>query len=298
MEIRQLRYFVEVCRTGSFTKAAENCFITAQGISTSLRGLEQELGTKLFKRNNKGVSPTPAGDILFSEAVLILSHVDACTEHFARYKKMQSSISVMFSVGTIVEFAYLPISRFLSSQKDSVLTIEEGSDVDCIAAIESGEVQCALCVGPVDTGLFDARLLFSAPNVLVVNEVHPLSKKDSIQFSDLKNVPIAIMRKTSNVTQRFFTLCEAEGFTPTVEVFVHDARMAGMLVGLNKCCAVMGAPAASHITMQNVKAIPFSDPSFSWNIYLIKPRHRKMSNAAKSFEKMLIEHSESLKQQK
>ena len=294
MEIRQLQYFVEICKTGSFTKAAENCFITAQGISTSLRSLEEELGTKLFKRSRKGVSPTTAGDMLLSEAILILSHVDACTEYFARFRKGQTSVPVMFSIGTIVEFAAVPISNFLNGRADSVLSIEEGSDADCISAVENGEVQFSLCAGPIDSDRFDTRLLLSVPNVLVVSQEHELAKKDHIEIADLRDLPIAVLRKTSNITSCLFELCENEGFTPTVEVFIHDFRMAGALVGMNKCCAVMGEPIAARLNMSGVKLIPFSDPAMNWNIYLVKSKQRKLSSSAKVFEQMLIDYSESL----
>ncbi|MEI3101392.1 MAG: LysR family transcriptional regulator [Oscillospiraceae bacterium] len=52
MDIKQLEYFVEVCRYMSFTKAAANQYISQQGMSKSIKRLEEELGIALFRRSS------------------------------------------------------------------------------------------------------------------------------------------------------------------------------------------------------------------------------------------------------
>lgn len=296
MEIRQLRYFVEICKTGSFAQAAENCYITAQGISVSLRKLEEELGAKLLKRSNQGVSPTKAGVILLSRAVLILNEVDACMSYFNERSEGSSSVSVMFTVGSIVEFASLPISHYLVENSDSKLAIEEGSDVDCANAVENGEVEFALCVGPIDHERFDAELLFSAPYGLLVAKNNKLSKKKSVQISDLKDQPLALLRKTSNTTQCLFDLCHDEGFEPLVDVFIHDFRLGATLAGLNQCCAVMSQPVAERLNTPGLKFLPFDSSLLKWDLYLVKSKDVKLSAGARKFEEKLIEHSMNLNQ--
>lgn len=62
MRIEQLHYLLELYRTRSFSKAAENVFITQPSLSTAISGLEDELGVKLFERLRSGVYPTPMGE--------------------------------------------------------------------------------------------------------------------------------------------------------------------------------------------------------------------------------------------
>ena len=54
MEIRQLKYFMEIYKYRSFSRAAEVCFISSQGISMAILRLEEELACKLFERTSKG----------------------------------------------------------------------------------------------------------------------------------------------------------------------------------------------------------------------------------------------------
>lgn len=64
MRIEQLKYFLEVARTGSITAAADNLFISQQSLCTSLNRLEKEIGLKLFHRTKRGTTLTEDGQIL------------------------------------------------------------------------------------------------------------------------------------------------------------------------------------------------------------------------------------------
>mgnify|MGYP002573043129 CR=1 FL=1 len=62
MEIRQPRYFVEICKYRNFTRAADACYISTQGISMAILRLENELNRQLFVRDKQGVTLTPAAE--------------------------------------------------------------------------------------------------------------------------------------------------------------------------------------------------------------------------------------------
>ena len=72
MEFKQLESFAAVVRLNSFTKAAESLYISQPTISTHIRALEEELGTRLIMRTTKNIDVTPEGMKLFEYAVNIL----------------------------------------------------------------------------------------------------------------------------------------------------------------------------------------------------------------------------------
>jgi len=72
LEIRQLRYFMQVCESGSLLKASEVLFISHQALSKSLSLLEKELGASLFYRTPKGMIPTQFGQELLEDSRPIL----------------------------------------------------------------------------------------------------------------------------------------------------------------------------------------------------------------------------------
>ena len=76
LEIRQLRYFMQVCESGSLLKASEVLFISHQALSKSLSLLEKELGAALFYRTPKGMIPTQFGQELLEDSRPILAEWD------------------------------------------------------------------------------------------------------------------------------------------------------------------------------------------------------------------------------
>ena len=82
MEIRVLQYFLEVAREESITRAASALHISQPTLSKQLKGLEEELGKKLFVRSNYSIKLTDEGMLLRKRAEDILDLVDKTTEEF------------------------------------------------------------------------------------------------------------------------------------------------------------------------------------------------------------------------
>ena len=76
MNILHLRYVIEVDRTRSVSKAAENLFMNQSNLSRSIRELEQSLGITLFQRTSKGMTPTPRGEEFLAHAKEIVAKID------------------------------------------------------------------------------------------------------------------------------------------------------------------------------------------------------------------------------
>ncbi|MGI6463534.1 MAG: LysR family transcriptional regulator, partial [Candidatus Scatomorpha sp.] len=76
MDINQMRYFLEICNTQSISKAAENVFLTQQGLSSSMRRLEAECGCNLFFRKGGKLILTDAGSRFKADAEAIIKKID------------------------------------------------------------------------------------------------------------------------------------------------------------------------------------------------------------------------------
>src|SRR5699024_2006702 len=76
MELRQLEYFITICKTLHFTKAAELIHITQPTLSQQIRNLEEEIGTPLFDRIGKKTALPEPGNILLSHVKMIFHEID------------------------------------------------------------------------------------------------------------------------------------------------------------------------------------------------------------------------------
>ncbi len=84
MTFEQLRYVLEVERTGSINKAANNLFMSQSALSLAIQSLEKELGELIFARTNKGVIPTPFGRSFIKYLVPIQMQLDQVNKIFTQ----------------------------------------------------------------------------------------------------------------------------------------------------------------------------------------------------------------------
>lgn len=87
MDIRELRYFTQVARLGSFNRAAARLNIAQPALSRSLKKLEEELGVQLLLRNGRGVELTEAGSILLAQSESILFQIEETSRLVRRQKE-------------------------------------------------------------------------------------------------------------------------------------------------------------------------------------------------------------------
>ncbi|MGP1667708.1 MAG: LysR family transcriptional regulator, partial [Rhodanobacter sp.] len=76
MDLRNLRYLVEVVRRNGFARAAEHAHASQPTLSKAVAQLEQELGDRLLDRSRRGVQLTAAGEIVHRHAVAMLAQVE------------------------------------------------------------------------------------------------------------------------------------------------------------------------------------------------------------------------------
>ena len=87
MELEQLRIFVAVAESGSFTKAAKKLYISHSTTSRTVTALENELSLRLFNRGNKILGLTEAGELLLKESRELLLKADEMAEKLEKLKK-------------------------------------------------------------------------------------------------------------------------------------------------------------------------------------------------------------------
>jgi DNA-binding transcriptional LysR family regulator len=294
MEIRQLKYFTEIYKYRNFTRAAEACFISSQGICMAILRLEEELNCKLFVRTAKGLLPTPQGEYLYPRAMQMLALMDECDTYFKNGAGKEGFLTVMLSNGTIEEFAGIPIAQFREKYPGIHLDIQESTDVACDTSVENKLVELALTVGPIETKKFDFELLFSTRHALIVHKDHPLAGRESVSVTDLQGVPVAVMRDSTKTYHVYRDACRRAGFEPAVSMFTDNILLVYYMAEMNQSAGLSTVALAGRLSRPNLRAIPFDDPGLDWNIYLIKLKNTKLTPEARAFEGLLLQHRREL----
>lgn len=98
MDIKQLEVFVAVAKHKSFSKAARELFLTQPTVSSHIQNLENEMQTVLLNRNNKTITLTDSGHILYNHAIVILNDCKKAIYDIKEYSgKIEGSISIVCS---------------------------------------------------------------------------------------------------------------------------------------------------------------------------------------------------------
>jgi DNA-binding transcriptional LysR family regulator len=172
VELRHLRAFAAVAGSRSFTRAAEQLFITQPALTRTVRQLESLLGTDLIDRGTHPISLTPAGEEFLSYTSRILNHLElglaAVREH--------ATVRLGFSWLLPDPWAQEAVTGFEEATGDSVSLIRCD---DPLAAVGEGRIDVALVRGEV-TVTRDIRVvrLFAETRVAVCATGYDLSAEE------------------------------------------------------------------------------------------------------------------------
>lgn len=226
-ELYQLRYFLAVVETGSFTKAAERACVTQPTLSAGIQKLEGGLGVKLFDRSNRRVYLTEAGAQFVERAKAILHQ---CTLAERELTEVEGPRVLRLGVLMTIPAALLErlLRAFLENERGAVVELFEGTEQEIGNRLESGGVDLALTlVRGRETER--ARLLFEEGYKVIVANSHSLAPEKTIEGRALANEPIIVRSRCEvlSETSRYFT---AQNVRPRLVYRTpHDERAIAMV---------------------------------------------------------------------
>ena len=121
MNILHLKYAVEVAKTQSISKAAENLYMGQPNLSRAIKELEESLGITIFRRTSKGITTTPDGDEFLRRARRIVSQVDEVEEIYRNGKTHKQSFSICVPRASYFSVAMAEFSRHISLDEPAAI---------------------------------------------------------------------------------------------------------------------------------------------------------------------------------
>lgn len=148
MTIIQLEYLLAVANCGSFSLAAEHCFVTQPSLSMQVKALEEELGVVLLDRSKKPVIPTEAGDVVLERARETLRAYNNIRESVAELKGETSGKLRLGVIPTIAPYLlHKFIPAFVRDYPKVELEISEMITSDIVEALKRDRIDAALARG-------------------------------------------------------------------------------------------------------------------------------------------------------
>jgi DNA-binding transcriptional LysR family regulator len=224
MELRQLRAFAAVARLGSFTRAADELYVTQSALSQQVGKLERELGVALLRRGAKGAALTSAGEELLGHAERILAEADAAQTQLAAHADEQRGL-LRVAAGPI-DLPWLVPAVVAFQQAHPAMRIAlraEPADV----VVGGEEVK----------GLGRATRLRRDELAMVAAPGHALARRRAVALWELRDEPFVLPAESQPARSAF----AAAGFSPVPLFEVADATAARLLVHSGLAIGVLPA---------------------------------------------------------
>ena len=198
MELRVLKYFLEVARLENITKAAEVLSVTQPTISRQIKDLEWELGEKLFERTNYAVRLTPAGEILRERAEDIIAMADKTVLDLKMIKEDEVIGDIAIACAESKNIAFLAKTILLLKKQHPKIRyhLYAGDSERVLEKLDKGLFDFAVIVENVDVEKYNSITVHSVDRWgVVMRRDAELADRDYIEPKDLIGKPLMVSRQ-------------------------------------------------------------------------------------------------------
>ena len=254
MNLQYVKYALEISRTGSISKAAENLSVAQPNLSRAVKELESQLGISIFERTRTGMTVTPEGEKLLSAGERILREVGELETMFSGETLPRESMSVMAAPSAYLAHAFISFCASLPEDAIYETRYSEGDLTETLEAVVSGAAKLGIIRIPVHfEKYYTDKLTAKELKYETVTEFSPvilaglgssLAGKDSV-------TPVSLGEFCQVVSPESLTI---EGYTDTravkKEITVTDRATAYALLANDPSLCIVAPPMPSFLAAQ------------------------------------------------
>ncbi|WP_112661830.1 hydrogen peroxide-inducible genes activator [Microvirga flavescens] len=194
ISVRQLRYFLALADTASFSKAAKRVGVTQSTLSAAIQEMEAVLGVRLVDRSGRHFELMATGELLARQAREILARIDDLPASLSREAR---PLTTRLRLGVIPSIAPFLLPRALPHVRAAFpelhVAVREGLTQSLIADIRSGNLDAAIIALPFSTTGFQAEPLCEDEFFVAVSAHHRLADRANVSASELEDEQILLL---------------------------------------------------------------------------------------------------------
>ena len=281
MNILHLKYAVEVERTRSINKAAENLYMGQPNLSRAIRELEESLGITIFERTPKGITVTPQGEEFLQYAKRILKQIDEVEAMYRADRSDKQTFSVSVPRASYISDAFTRFAAQLDRTRQAEIFYKETNAMRAIKNILQSDYRLGILRYQTSFApYFDAllrekglkgELLFTFSYLAVMREDSPLAKLGSIHSEDLKD---------------YVEIAHADPYVPSLPLI--DARKAELSEEVDKRIFVFERGSQMDLLSNNPNTFMWVSPIPERMLKLYGLVQRPSAGTPKTYKDVLI----------
>lgn len=207
-----LKYFHSVAQTGSLSAASEQLHVAVSAISRQISQLEEQLQLALFERKPRGMSLTPAGEILYTYSLRKAVELNNVIAEMKGINSLQmQSIALACPEGIAWDFLPYVIACFRQQFPSAIFSLKVVDSAEATQLVKQGVVDAALTFSlQIEQGV-EIALQVPSPISALLSTQHPLAHCSQLSVHDLKGYPLALSEPGTTLSYLFEIACHLEG---------------------------------------------------------------------------------------
>jgi len=230
MLVAQIEGFLEIARQGNMRRAARALSLSQPALTARLRGLEDELGTPLFRRTHAGMVITAAGRAFLPHAARAL---EAIQSGGALVRELSHGVvgELALAVAPAVSAYVLPelLARFTERHPDVRLLVRTGHSEEIVELVVLGEVDIGI-VRQLRDARVQSRPLYEDELVLVARPDHPFARSTRMDVAEIRRAQLILFDRTSSYYDVTSALFRRAGVVPRGVTEVDNIEAAKRMV--------------------------------------------------------------------
>lgn len=262
--LQQLKYVIEVSRSRSISKAAQNLFISQPSLSNTIKELENEIGIVLFLRTNKGIILTTEGSEFLGYARQVVEQAALLENRYSNTQPLQQHFSVSAQHYAFAVSAFVRLLKEYN-QEEYEFTLRETKTYEIIADVKNLRSEIGILYVNdfnkkviykfLEEGNLIFHQLFEANPHVFISAQNPLAKQDFVTLSDLIPYPYLSFEQ-GDYNSFYFSEEILSTISRPKNITVSDrATLFNLLIGLNGYTISTGV--ISHkLNSKEIVAVP------------------------------------------
>ncbi|MEG0473431.1 MAG: LysR family transcriptional regulator, partial [Solibacillus sp.] len=282
-ELRDLRNFIAVVQSGSYTRAANQSFVSQPSLSKSIKRLEEELNIKLLERSTRYVRLTDAGRVVFDQAKKAVLALDEMPVLLNDLKQMHTG-SISIGIPPLVSTLFFPefARKFHESYPHVKLDLTERGAKLIWELVDNGDVNIGFVVLPANESLFDIQPFIEDEFVLFVHKEHPLAKNEVVSLEDLKDEQFIIFSEEYSLHDLVIQACTKAGFIPSIAYKSSQWDLIVELVASRLGITLLPRSIYDKQKHSDIQKVELQE-QLLWRLGIITKRDAYLSVASKEF---------------
>lgn len=242
MELRHLKYFVEVARQESVTRAAAQLHVSQPALSRQIRDLEEELGVALFEHHARAVKLTAAGRLFFEDAKLALERVQEAVDAVKRFAEGDTGeLQVGYAPSLSMDILPQALRRVQVKCPHVKLQLQDLTTEEMIARLREGTLHAALLVRPaagsLASGLEYREIVRHRPSV-AMSVTHDLAGPGTLPASALAGQNLVVYNREHYPEYHVWIDSVLKGVRPRPRIVAEYDSSTSLVAAIDSGCGI------------------------------------------------------------